>query len=100
VADFEVIWGLNDKGWATAQAGDMVAIPFWPEREFAAECAIEEWNGFSPKAIPLSEFLTRWLPGLRADHRACLIFSTPLSRGLLLLPEQLQQLIEVELQQY
>lgn len=100
VADFEVIWGLSDKGWATAQAGECVAIPLWPEKEFAKLCAIDEWNGFVPKPLPLGDFLAKWLPGLRADQRTCLIFPTSHSRGLIVPPERLQQLIEAELRQY
>lgn len=100
VADFEVVWGLSDKGWATAEAEGVVAVPFWPEEEFAALCAVDEWSGFSAKPIPLGDFLSKWLLGMQADRRVCLIFPTPRSRGFILPPEQLKQLIEGEAQQY
>lgn len=100
VADFEVVWGLSDRGWATAETGGVVAVPFWPEEEFTALCAIDEWSGFSPRPIPLDDFLSKWLPGMQEDDRVCLIFPTPHSRGLVLPPDQLKMLIEGELQQY
>jgi hypothetical protein len=75
-------------------------VPFWPEEEFAALCATAEWQGFRPKAITLEEFLARWLPGMEKDQRICLVFSTPTDRGSLLRPNDLDNLIRQELQQY
>lgn len=100
VADFEVVWGLGEEGWATSNVGGVVAVPFWPEAEFAASCAVDEWDGFRAKPIPLSEFLSKWLPGMDVDQRICLIFPTPASRGLPLPADKLRQFIEEELQQY
>lgn len=100
VADFEVVWGLFDTGWATASTGATMAVPFWPEEGFAALCATAEWHGFRPKAIVLEEFLARWLPGMEKDRRICLVFSTPTDRGSLLRPNDLDNLIQQELQQY
>lgn len=100
VADFEVVWGLFDTGWATASTGATTAVPFWPEAEFAALCATAEWQGFRPKPIALEEFLARWLPGMEKDQRICLVFSTPTDRGSLLRPNDLDNLIRQELQQY
>ncbi|HVW50489.1 MAG TPA: DUF2750 domain-containing protein [Trinickia sp.] len=100
VADFEVVWGLFDTGWATASAGATTAVPFWPEEEFAALCATAEWQRFHPKSIALDDFLGRWLPGMEKDHRVCVVFSTPTDRGSLLHPRDLDKLIRQELEQY
>ena len=100
VADFEVIWGLFDQGWATAGSAQSTALPFWPEADFAALCARGHWQGYEPRAIALSDFLERWLPGMQRDTRLCLVFPDPDGQGLLLAPEVLLQTIDQELQQY
>ncbi|QVN17065.1 DUF2750 domain-containing protein [Burkholderia pyrrocinia] len=100
VADFEVVWSLFDKGWATASAGTATVVPFWPEEAFAKLCATDEWQGFYPKEIALDEFLGRWLPGMANDHRICAVFATPSDRGTLLPPMDLDKLIRRELEQY
>lgn len=99
VADSEMIWGLFDIGWAMATVNDQVAIPFWPEEVFAAICARDEWKNFRAKAIPLSEFLSRWLPGMDKDQRICVVFPTPEDKGGFLLPTGLVKLIERELRE-
>ncbi|KVF68041.1 hypothetical protein WS75_30070 [Burkholderia sp. FL-7-2-10-S1-D7] len=100
VADFETVWGLFDTGWATASANGHIAIPFWPEEDFADACASEEWKNFRAKAISLEEFLSRWLPGMDSDRRICAVFPAPGDKGLLVPPIDLMNLIKQELQQY
>lgn len=100
VADFELVWGLHDKAWAMAKAGVNEAIAFWPEQEFATVCAADEWEGFEPRSIPLSDFISEWLPGMEANRRMCLIFPTPSTHGMSLPPGTLSRLLKEELQQY
>ncbi|WP_347900797.1 DUF2750 domain-containing protein [Pseudomonas purpurea] len=100
VADFEVVWGLFDNGWATAKTAELTTIPFWPEENFAALCANLEWSGFSPRLITLHDFLTGWLPGMQADGRICQVFPTPDEHGLLIPPQQVLSLMTQELRQY
>ncbi|WP_423380453.1 DUF2750 domain-containing protein [Burkholderia sp. LMG 32019] len=100
IADFEVVWGLFDTGWATAAAEGCIVIPFWPEQDFAAICAGDEWAGFHAQAIPLDAFLSRWLPGMGRDQRVCAVFPTPEDSGSLVLPLDLLASIRSELTQY
>lgn len=100
ITDFELVWGLHEKGWATALGEGIVAIPFWPEPEFAELCATGDWSHHSAKPIPLIDYLSKWLPGMHTDKRMCLVFPTPHNRGTLISPERMRQLIENELQQY
>lgn len=75
VADFEEVWGLYDDGWATADDGEgNRCIPFFPRKEFAQHCAVEEWAGFSPESIDVYAFVERWLPGMREDQIKASIF--------------------------
>ena len=69
VADYEEVWGLYDDGWATAQDDDRnMLIPFFPRKEFAEYCAINEWNNFKAEPIDLNEFIENWLVGMRKDR--------------------------------
>ncbi|KFG94264.1 hypothetical protein GQ56_0126975 [Burkholderia paludis] len=100
IADSEVVWGLFDTGWATASADGRIAIPVWPEQDFAAICADAQWACFHPEAIPLDAFLTRWLPGMAKDRRLCSVFPVPAGRGHLVSPPDLLASIRSESSQY
>lgn len=77
VADFEEVWGLYNDGWATSQddEGNML-IPFFPKKEFAEYCAINEWNVFKATSIDLDEFIDGWLEGMCEDGIKPSIFPT------------------------
>lgn len=100
VADFGTVWGLYDGGWATADSKKTVAIPFWPEEDFAKLCANAEWEGFEPKSILLGDFIERWLLGMERDKRICQIFPIPNQQGSLVPPQDLLFAVKKELQQY
>ncbi|MEF2293814.1 DUF2750 domain-containing protein, partial [Virgibacillus dokdonensis] len=40
---------------------------FWPKKEFANLCAINEWNNYKAKHIELEDFIQEWLPGMKKD---------------------------------
>lgn len=100
VADFERVWGLFEIGWASFRAGDATVLPFWPEEEFACLCAHSEWEGYTPREIKISDFMSTWLPGMVIDNRMCLAFPNPENQGFLIGPEDLKSLIESEIKQY
>jgi hypothetical protein len=100
VADLERVWGLHAEGWATAaNAGGAIALALWPEPDFAAACATGAWEAHVPKAIPLGDFLTVWLPGMVRDARAVVVFPTGRDAGLFVGPEVLQEAIHREMWQ-
>ena len=100
ITDFETLWGLYDGGWATADSKTVVAIPFWPEEDFAKLCANAEWEGFEPKSILLSDFIGIWLPGMERDKKVCQLSPIPNQQGSLVLPQNLLFAVKKELQQY
>jgi len=75
-------------------------IPFWPEREFAEICAVDTWNDYLPKAIPLFDFKEKWLFGMRKDKKQAGVFYTPQGKGIIVDPLKLKNDIENELEQY
>ena len=100
VADFNVVWGLFKVGWATSENIKTIAVPFWPEKDFAERCSIENWSGFEPKPIPLDEFLSKWLPGMQSDNRVCQVFPTRESQGFVVTPAVLRSGLIIEASQY
>jgi hypothetical protein len=77
VADYEEVWGLYNDGWATAQDdnGNML-IPFFPQKEFADYCAVNEWNNFKAEPIALYEFIDEWLVEMKEDRVKPSVFPT------------------------
>jgi len=101
IADFEIVWGLFNKGWAVlGDSQNNEIIPFWPEREFAEVCAVESWDDYVPKAIPLSDFRGKWLLGMIEDKKQAGVFYTPQGKGIIVEPLKLKNDIENELEQY
>ncbi len=101
IADFETVWGLHNEGWALV--GDTQGnetIPFWPEKEFAELCAVDSWNKYLPKPIPLSDFLEKWLVGMGKDKKQAGVFYTPQGKGIVIEPFKLKSDIEKEIEQY
>ena len=69
-----IVWGLkNAEGWATtvSKANGMrgrEVIPFWSDRNLAAQCAKDTWANYEPTQIPLDLFLQRWLPRMVIEN--------------------------------
>lgn len=100
VADFEVVWGLYDEGWATSNLNMGEVVPFWPEGEFASQCATGMWSNFLPRTISVQDFLHKWLPGMRSDSRLCQVFPVPEDVGLVISPAELETALREELGYY
>ena len=60
------VWGLKqDEGWRILKAPDgRQAFPVWPKSEDAQAAAAP---GEKAEAIPLPEWMDRWLPGMDGD---------------------------------
>src|SRR3954468_24859057 len=68
VADAEQVWGLRtpDGRWIVSASDNGVTVyPFWPEKEFAEAAVFGDWSDATAVALPLEEFLERWLPGMQ-----------------------------------
>ena len=60
------LWGLfNDSGWVVLSGyDDEEFLPVWPHSELAQLWATTMGSDSSPKAIPVDEWLGKWLPGM------------------------------------
>jgi hypothetical protein len=101
IADWQEVWGLYDNGWALAAADDGTTVfPLWPAKEYAQVCAVNEWTGYEPRSISLSDFTEGLLPKLKLDGVLPGVFFTPTSRGVTPSVDELKLALDAELQNY
>jgi hypothetical protein len=75
-------------------------MPFWPHAAYADALAADEWRDSDPKAIELSEFLTKWLPGMANDRLHAAVFPTRDQKGVVVDPLRLKRDLESERERY
>jgi hypothetical protein len=101
IADWQEVWGLYLDGWALAAADDGTTVfPLWPAKEYAQVCAANEWTGYEPRSISLSDFTEVLLPKLKLDGVLPGVFFTPTSKGVTPSVDELKSALEAELQNY
>lgn len=101
IADWQEVWGLYQDGWALAAADDGTTVfPLWPAMEYARVCAANEWTGYEPRSISLSDFTGVLLPKLKLDGVLPGVFFTPTSKGVTPSVDDLMSALEAELQNY
>ena len=75
VLDGARVWGIRDKsGFPTStNASGEAAMPFWSSEKRAMSVieTVPAYRDFQPVPISLSEFVDRWLPGLKRDGLHC-----------------------------
>ena len=66
------VWGLKSQdGWAMSYSNDedeIVVMPFWSDKAYAAAVAKDEWAEYAPEEIDLPEFLDQWVFGMSDDE--------------------------------
>lgn len=101
IADRQEVWSLWKDGWVLLGADDgRELVPVWPHARFGAAYAIGDWADREPRAIELSAWTERWIPGMTRDRRAVAVFPTQTageSRGVVVEPEQMLQDLRREL---
>ena len=101
IADWQVVWGLYQNGWALAAADDgTVVFPLWPAEQYAQACAANEWKGYEARPISLSDFVDVLLPKLKADGVLPGVFYTPTCKGVTPSVEDLKSALDAELENY
>ena len=101
VADEERAWGLWQDGWALmADEQGPSIFPLWPAGEYAALCAVDQWHGYTPREITISELLEKLLPHLTERALRTGVFPIPTDKGVIQPAEALAAALRVELAQY
>jgi hypothetical protein len=101
IADRQQVWGLFQDGWALAAADDGSPVfPLWPAMQYAQACALNEWCGYTPRAMTLQEFTEVLLPKLKSDGLLPGVFFTPMGKGVSPTVDELRSALEAELRRY
>lgn len=58
VADSEKLYSLQNKegNWAISELEGQSLFPFWSAKEFAENCTMDGWEGYSVKEVPMDDF--------------------------------------------
>ncbi|MCH4293234.1 DUF2750 domain-containing protein [Shewanella sp. 3B26] len=85
------IWTLQDTdGCVMLTTEDEDCIPMWPTEEAAALWAVDEWKDCEPLAIPLNEWLERWVTGMEDDELLVAVFPVQDDLGVVVPPWELE----------
>lgn len=69
------VWSLhNGEGFVMVEGDESDCIMVWPDSDFAAQWAIDEWSDCKPTAVTLHDFQTNWLPSLDTNNLDIAIF--------------------------
>lgn len=78
VVDGETAWVLDNDGFALSSGGDNHDIlMLWPAREYAENCATDDWKDYKAKALSLNYIIEELLPNLSAKGVELGVFMTP-----------------------
>jgi len=90
------VWSLsNDEGFVMVETDEGNCVMVWPDSDFAAQWAIEEWSDCEPVAISLNEFKANWLPSLEADTIEIAVFPNIEDEGKLITANALSLFLSV-----
>src|SRR4029079_11785185 len=69
VADFEEVWLIHDNGQyvTLGDKDEQIAVPVWPEKEFAEIMLTDDWKQYSVKCMDVRRFID-WLDKLEEQH--------------------------------
>lgn len=85
------IWTLsNEEGFVMVETDDGDCVMVWPDEEFAAQWAVEDWDDCEASVVTLDVFLQQWLPSLEKDNISIAVFPNIEDEGALLAAAQLR----------
>lgn len=96
VKEHKQIWTLQDTdGCVMLTTDDEDCIPMWPTEESASDWACDDWKDCTPLAIPLNEWLERWVIGMQDDDLYVAVFPVEGDLGVVVAPYELEQRLTV-----
>ena len=76
------------------------AIPVWPHERFASACRSGAWTATLPRSIALSDWMRKWLPGIKNDNRLVAVFPIPSDKGIVVASDRLMTDLKAEMSLY
>ena len=101
VVDREQAWGLYDDGWALSATDDgQHLFPLWPASEYASLCADENWSGYEPASIPLTDLIDELVPKLKETGVRLSVFNSPDGKGVVPEFDEFLYHLNLEMEKY
>lgn len=98
VCEARALWALFDDGWASYPDDDGTPlILLWPHQVFAQPYAAGSWAAFTPRRIPLDEFLETWIDGMRRANTKPALFPVPSGNSIIVTLDELEAGLRQEL---
>lgn len=88
----EQVWSLsNEEGFVMVETDEGDCVMVWPDADFAAQWAVDDWDDCEPVSVPLAEFKANWLPSLEADKIDIAVFPNIEDEGKLIKANELAE---------
>lgn len=92
VKQSEMVWSLsNEEGFVMVETDEGDCVMVWPDAEFAAQWAVDDWDDCEPVSVPFTEFKSNWLPSLEADNIDVAVFPNIEDEGKLIKAKALSE---------
>lgn len=94
VKQHKAVWSLsNEDGFVMVETDEGDCVMVWPDADFAAQWAIDEWDDCEPVEVALDTFQTMWLPSLEQDNITVAVFPNIDDEGKLTSAAELKALL-------
>lgn len=75
VKSTKTVWSLsNEEGFVMVETDESDCVMVWPDADFAAQWAVDEWDDCEPVAVEMDTFQNMWLPSLEQDNITLAVF--------------------------
>jgi hypothetical protein len=94
INQYQQIWILtDDDGAVMLTTEDDDCIPVWPNKQAADFWRNDEWQKCDAIAISLEDWKARWTSGMQEDDLSIAVFPIPGEDGLVVFPDEFEQLL-------
>lgn len=94
VKDSGTVWSLsNEEGFVMVETDEGDCVMVWPDADFAAQWAVDEWDDCEPVAVEMDTFQSMWLPSLEQDNITLAVFPNIDDEGKLTSAAELKALL-------
>jgi len=101
VADFEEVWLIKDNGQYVTldDKEEQIAIPVWPEKEFAELMLTDDWKSYTVECKNIHDFVV-WLETLEEEGYKIAGFPDIHLKGVVVTADVMKNHLLYELHQY
>lgn len=95
VKESQSVWSLsNEEGFVMVETDEGDCVMVWPDADFAAQWAVDEWDDCEPVEVSMETFSGMWLPSLEQDNITLAVFPNIDDEGKLTTAAELKALLQ------